>query len=959
MSDELVLKGQNSALRLQVNWRESFKASAKLLVDFYFKNQNNIGIDFADLLASLGLGQKITPESLAGLLINRALIQAMAGIISTYCEEWKQLTPAERERLNDHLLSQLPIEGSNLEIDRDFLDRPETFGGLAEAQAWMELWLQDLVASAADVRAMSARLPSYFICALHDEFRENRDKYQPLTTHFADTPVSDAYQREMGWRRYTAWLDKQLDEPIFAETFGIRHLYVHLCAYYIETKENDRQDSSKTEEIRHARDLESAMDEWLVDGKAPRLRLISGGPGSGKSTFTKWWAARVATKGNFKVWHIALNHLNLTGDLEGKLKDFATRNLYLKGNPLDEPNILIIFDGLDELALSGKVGLAAAENFTEQICTLVQANNQHLKVLISGRDAIVHSQINKFSKAAQIWYLLPYYLSESTAEQYQAEPQDLLEKDRRDTWWQKYGRLKDKQYAGLPESLRKNNLDEITSQPILNYLVAISDSFLQDRIDEATTRNQIYQSLLQKVHERGWAEGNKAIGNTGHRITQSISFADFQLILEEVGLCAWHGDGRKVTEAAIVDHCNTNTEVKKLLPDFSENFKNSGRARITKLLTAFHFQALGASDATFEFTHKSFGEFLTAKRLVRTIEEINEEYRKVRRGWTEKVSLKHWAEVCKSGTLDFDILEFIRQEVGLIYRKQPELIEQWQETCCKLIDHLLREGLPMEEFCELSFYHMNNRAIQAEIMLLALLNACAICTKKLSTIDWIDDRTFGTWLARMQGQRAYLDFSIVAACLSWLNLDGAILAWASLGDANLDGASLNRANLNRANLNGAILDGAILDGASLNGAILDGAILDRAILDGAILYFSSLIEASLVEASLNGANLDGANLDLSSLNGANLNGASLVDTSLNGANLNGANLNGASLVDTSLNGANLNGANLNGADLDGANLDEANLQNISWNRDTNWENIRGLASAMNVPEKLKQQLGLK
>jgi hypothetical protein len=228
--------------------------------------------------------------------------------------------------------------------------------------------------------------------------------------------------------------------------------------------------------------------------------------------------------------------------------------------------------------------------------------------------------------------------------------------------------------------------------------------------------------------------------------------------------------------------------------------KSSGQARITKLFTAFHFQARGSGDSTFEFTHKSFGEFLTAKRLVRAMEEINEEYRKVRRGWTEKVSLKHWAEVCKSGTLDFDILEFVRQEVRLIYRERPAIIEQWQETCCKLIEYLLREGLPMEEFGGLSFYQMNNRAIQSEIMLLALLNACAICTEKLSIINWIDNRTFGTWLARMQGQKDFSDRSIAALCLSWLNLDGAMLVGSRLDVASLDGASLSGAHLDWAHL---------------------------------------------------------------------------------------------------------------------------------------------------------------
>jgi uncharacterized protein YjbI with pentapeptide repeats len=966
MSDKLAIGGQNSSLKFKIDWHESFKALAKSGINF-FVSPSNLGSDLVDLAASLGFQEKTTPASLAWLSINRALIQAMLDIAKTYCEEWKQLTAAEQELLIEHLLSQIPLDGVEIEIDLGFFERPQTFVGLPEAQKWMESWLCLLVENPADAQAMSARLPSYFTCALHDELRENRDKYQLLNTYFGDTLASKAYHCEMGWRRYTAWLEKQLDEPIFAETFGIRPLYVPLCAYYIEKKDDDREGSSQTREIRHARDLESAMDAWLLDPKAACIRLISGGPGSGKSTFTKWWAARVATQGDFKVWHIALHHLNFTGDLEGKLKDLATKNSYFKGNPLEESKILIIFDGLDELALSGKVGLAAAENFVEQLNTLVNASQQDLKVLVSGRDAIVQSQINKFSKPDQIWHLLPYYLSEDKAKEYQAHPQNLLATDRRHEWWQKYGDLKGKKCAGLPKSLRIESLDEITSQPILNYLVAISDYFLHNKIDESTTRNQIYQSLLEKVYERGWADRNKATGDRGHPITKSMSFADFQLVLEEVGLCAWHGDGRKVSEAEIIAHCeNSGKKIKGLLSYFSENI-NSTQARITKLLTAFYFQARGedlaSGDKTFEFTHKSFGEFLVAKRLVRAIEEINEEYRDERRGWNEKQSLKHWAEICKSGNLDYDIMRFFRQEVRLRYQDRPELIGQWQETCCKLIEYLLREGLPMEEFGGLSFYQMNNRAIQAEIMLLASLNACAICTEQLSTIEWGDRKTFGTWLARMQGQQDYVELSIVSVCLNWLNLDGARLDGARLDGAILDGSSLSWVRLDGANLEGSSLDGARLnrarlDGANLDGASFDGANLEEASLDGAHLNRASLDGANLNGANLNRANLDGASLVGTSLDGANLDGASLKGARLNRASLNRVRLDGANLDGASLKGARLNRASLNRASLDGVNLEGASLASIFWNETTDWKNVGGLKSAHNVPDKLKQQLGL-
>jgi hypothetical protein len=55
-------------------------------------------------------------------------------------------------------------------------------------------------------------------------------------------------------------------------------------------------------------------------------------------------------------------------------------------------------------------------------------------------------------------------------------------------------------------------------------------------------------------------------------------------------------------------------------------------------------------------------------------------------------------------------------------------------------------------------------------------------------------------------------------------------------------------------------------------------------------------------------------------------------------------------IDTFANTVNLflRGANLRGVDLNG----------ITWNEDTLWENVRGLETAINIPEALKQQLSL-
>ena len=131
--------------------------------------------------------------------------------------------------------------------------------------------------------------------------------------------------------------------------------------------------------------------------------------------------------------------------------------------------------------------------------------------------------------------------------------------------------------------------------------------------------------------------------------------------------------------------------------------------------------------------------------------------------------------------------------------------------------------------------------------------------------------------------------------------------------------------------------GRFLQGANLNGANLDSAYLRDANLDGA--YLDS--------AYLRDANLDGAYL-----RDTNLRGAYLRDANLDDANLRGANLRGAYLG-----GANLEGANLGGANLGGANLSIDEWGDVRWNEATNWSEVRGLETAINVPEALRQQLG--
>ncbi|NET62574.1 MAG: pentapeptide repeat-containing protein, partial [Symploca sp. SIO2E6] len=207
---------------------------------------------------------------------------------------------------------------------------------------------------------------------------------------------------------------------------------------------------------------------------------------------------------------------------------------------------------------------------------------------------------------------------------------------------------------------------------------------------------------------------------------------------------------------------------------------------------------------------------------------------------------------------------------------------------------------------------------------------------------------------------------LIGANLSGANLNSANLISANLISANLISADLSSTDLSSANLNSADLSGANLNSANLNSADLSGANLNGADLSGANLIDADLSGANLIDADLSGANFSGADLIDADLSGANLIGANLSGADLSGANLSGANLIGANLIGANLSGVDLIGADLNRANLSraylsdtnlsDANLSGANLQNIIWDEDTQWNNILGFETAINVPITLKQKL---
>ncbi|MBW4686661.1 MAG: pentapeptide repeat-containing protein [Komarekiella atlantica HA4396-MV6] len=932
---------------INADFKELFKSLGKGVINGVFGQWGEVAKDAVEATAALGLAA--APEEVAWLLIYRSLVEAIVSLVKGNQELlFAKPNESDLEELCDRLNDSL--ESIELHIDQDFFSRPKDLLILEAIKTAFADWLKYFSVNQAQAQTISHRLPTYFVFALHEEWAKVPEKYACLKEEL-NTPFTQANEREQSWQHYLAWLQKQIEEPMLLEAFGLKQVYVPLHAYY-----KQKVAGEKSEEFeRHLRDgekyqrvvldLEIELEAWLEKGdRNDAIRVISGGPGSGKSSFTKIFAANQAEKGKIPVLFIPLHHFEPSDDLVDAVSKFVRDDGFLRHNPLDkdkaDSRLLIIFDGLDELAMQGKIATEIAQQFVREVQRKVERFNVRetcLQVLISGRELVVQANSSDFRQPQQILHILPYFVTEAQRTNY-IDDQNLLQQDQRQIWWQKYGNASGRGYDCLPRELNRNNLTEITAQPLLNYVVALSFD-QQNKFPTDGNLNAIYANLLTAVYQRGWA-------GYQHPAIRGIEEKDFVRILEEIALASWHGDGRTTTVKEIEAHCE-HSSLKSLLDKFQE----SAKLGVTRLLTAFYFRESGVKEQekTFEFTHKSFGEYLTAKRIVREVRLIHKKLKDRQddpdEGWDEREALKRWAILCGASPMDKYLFNFVVDEMPL---QNASDVSNWQQTLCHLIGFMLRHGMPMERLTPRpDFQEENRQARNAEEALLAVLNACARVTKTVSKIQWHTPEAFGIWISRLRGQRVdFVNDVFCLNCLSFLDLQNCILISQDFYKANFERANLVRANfgeadLERANLEGANLEGVALYQANLREANLIGinCILREINIEPKNVVWEKLendvlwekLENMMIELKVpirtkiftKLANLEGANLE-----GANLEGANLE-----GANLEGANLEGANLERANLERANLEGANLEGANLEGANLEWPKLKPTNFERE--------------------------
>jgi hypothetical protein len=674
----------------------------------------------------------------AYVLIYSAMRQAIVQLVLDSADIFRRYSGHGTNPLAfDEFVKKLDAEFEDkvLEIDIRFFSNPDQFPIVGMVQSAFIQWMETQGIPPTDASHLAARFKFEFINKLNTLWRSKEDYFKSLESHLTEKFNSQAVR---GRYYYNQNLIARWSERMFDETFGLDAIYEPLNACYPLPG-----NASDPKQPHMVVDAESQIWTWLQDSQAAfKTLILRGGPGSGKSSLMKRLAMRLATENTRPVYFIQLQWFEFEVGLEEALHNTLERDPYLPSglNPFDknaqgeERRPVFIFDGLDELSRAGEGGERSASDFISKLRSTFGEYNRRsgwdIRVIVTGRDFVVQKAAEPtHSHRGQVLILLPYQIVDHDWNSYVfQDPKKLLEQDKRNHWWQKYQHAKGLPLKGIPDDVDRSEYASLSCQPLLSYLLARAHMVGILSSASATNINVVYEGLISSLQDRPWAptDGHKHIG-----AKEKETF--FQL-LEELAVTAWHnGDVRTTNLQAFEDHCR-----KQKIDHLLKAFDGNRQGDASKLVIAFFARGKGTDRHgrdLIEFTHKSFAEYLVARKVVRHAVGIVATYQEDRIRSKEN-AIQDWLDLCSRQEITPQIWEFLQQEVLLQWKNKRNEAPQMHLILTKIYSLLINDGF------EVRLLEVNNtldilRATRiAEFGLLLVISAFARATKQRTQIHW-------------------------------------------------------------------------------------------------------------------------------------------------------------------------------------------------------------------------------
>ena len=764
-------------------------------------------------------------------------------------------------------------EAADLIIPVDFLDHPWNLPTVVLAKKTLLTWLAppSRAAPQQDLSNLSRRFDFALVLGIYRVIRRDESRYRTVLA-LREDPTASAWKVLEDWRLYRAHIIAEFSvAPVFDETFALDQIYVPLNAWY-EAKEQ-RGTKAEKQATRTVVPLAEDMLAWLRGERGRgRLRLVSGGPGCGKSSAMKALAAELARKGNngnpMDVLMFPLQRFQWRmGIIESVA---ATLNLYaghMRHNPLEPEHLrdrqvplLLIFDGLDELTANTEVSEAISATFLRELDSALRMwSNLQVWAIVTGRDAIVGNVEGPVADPpGRRFHLLPFHVREREPDSFGRkdynDPDCLLLTDNRMEALRLFRSAKGAPMSKPPDAYSNDDLHDVTAQPLLNYFFLTSGT--ESTLDVNLAR--IYGRLFERLHDRNRNvhDQSQNAGKPGAGLSQE----QFDRVFETMATAAWRTGGTRAAswEEVMVEVDREDSYLARgtenLRDVFESKMADSGAQRPYRLAAAFFVRNERATGI--EFTHKSFGDFLYARRLAKALAAMADEL--MLTPVVETEMLNRWEALTSEHRMSREVRRFLKLEIEATV--DTETLVARHDALQPLVERVFRDGWSIAG--EAKARRAEQKSCQMEEALFVGWQSMWRPTEDRQ--HWSLGKNTGDLLFRAlarqgsaHGIKGRLEFSrswsgvdLRDAKLNDLYLWGGDLHGADLQGTDLSASRLQAADLRRANLKKANLEDAVFTRANLEGADLRGAI------HGKYYIASNLSGANLCEADLYKINLN-------------------------------------------------------------------------------------------------------
>jgi hypothetical protein len=402
---------------------------------------------------------------------------------------------------------------------------------------------------------------------------------------------------EAEWESYRDSLRSlpEASETMFNEDFGVSHVFQPpVISYHINRRAPiKRQESSRVEDVGG---LIGGLLSNRVSGQD--LIIVSGGPGSGKSTFCRVIASRLASSPEVHPVFFRLRKVKDLTDIISFIEEQLQRlglidrlsDLAAVSNPV------LILDGYDELAMSSKARLR--QFFTLLRDDLSAGPFRKAKIIVSGRDTLFPGG-EGLPIGSHVLTLQPF------------------DRDRIGAWGDAW-RMMHKSGPGCtfhPELLVPTNADSqvehhplqhLVTWPLTLHLLAqihTAGKLTLGEAEEEVERAYLYRAILAETASRQVEQ------SSGKGRLDEAKMRRFLRVL------AWEMYIR------IIDSMDA-SDVIPILREFFPQTSDSDLSELAEVAIVNAPELTRGEETGFEFVHKSFSEYLVAEHIAEVVERV-------------------------------------------------------------------------------------------------------------------------------------------------------------------------------------------------------------------------------------------------------------------------------------------------------------------------------------------------